>query len=294
MPELPEVETVRTALEPAMTGRCFARVQQRRPNLRFPFPEKFVTRLEGQSVLAVRRRAKYLVIDLSDGESLIVHLGMSGRMTVTPPGGGAHATAPFHQTTPGDTITDDLQTHDHVVFDLDDGTRIVFNDHRRFGLMDLADTAELESYKFFVKMGPEPLGNAFSESHMDQALAGKSTPIKAALLDQRVVAGLGNIYVCEALYRSGISPKRLARTIPGKRVTRLVPVVRDVLRDAIAAGGSSLRDYAHTDGSLGYFQHTFSVYDREGEPCKTEGCAGTVRRIVQSGRSTFYCSRCQR
>ncbi len=294
MPELPEVETVRTALEPAMVGRGFTRVQQRRPDLRFPFPEKFVSRLEGQSIVAVRRRAKYLLIDLAGGETLIAHLGMSGRMTVIPPTGGARATATYHQSVPADAPDEALQVHDHVVFDLDDGTRIVFNDHRRFGMMDLAATGEIENYKFFAKMGPEPLGNGFSETHLDQVLAGKSTPIKAALLDQRIVAGLGNIYVCEALYRSGISPKRLARTVPGKRVTRLVPAVRDVLRDAIAAGGSSLRDYAHTDGSLGYFQHTFSVYDCEGKPCRTSGCDGVVRRIVQSGRSSFYCGKCQR
>lgn len=294
MPELPEVETVRTALEPAMNGRQFARVQQRRADLRFPFPDGFVDRLEGQRISSVRRRAKYLLVDLSGGETLIVHLGMSGRMTVTPPDGSATATAHFHQSAPGDTLADALQTHDHVVFDLDDGTRIVFNDHRRFGMMDLTATDTLETYRFFSKLGPEPLGNGFSEVHMDAALEGKSTSIKAALLDQRVVAGLGNIYVCEALYRSGISPKRLARTVRGKRMTRLVPAVRDVLRDAIAAGGSSLRDYAHTDGSLGYFQHTFSVYDREGEGCRTDGCTGKVQRIVQSGRSTFYCSGCQR
>jgi len=294
MPELPEVETVRTALEPAMLGRRFVTVLQRRSDLRFPFPENFVSRVEEQRVIGVRRRAKYLLIDLESSETLIIHLGMSGRMTVTPWKGGPMATARFHQQVPGDALSDDLETHDHVVFDLDDGTRIVFNDHRRFGLMDLASTDDLDTYKFFAKMGPEPLGNAFSEIHMDAALAGKATPIKAALLDQRVVAGLGNIYVCEALFRSGISPKRLARSVRGKRMTRLVPAVRDVLRDAIAAGGSSLRDYAHTDGSLGYFQHTFSVYDQEGAPCKKPDCRGIVKRIVQSGRSTFYCGTCQR
>jgi len=298
MPELPEVETVRTALEPAMLGRRFTRVLQRRADLRFPFPKEFGTRLEGQQISGLRRRAKYLLIDLDGGETLIVHLGMSGRITVHPPKRPGIATARMHHPAPthmtGDANSDGLETHDHVVFDLDDRTRIVFNDHRRFGMMDLAATSNLENYKFFTRLGPEPLGNGFSETHLDRVLAGKSTPIKAALLDQRVVAGLGNIYVCEALHRSGISPRRLARTIPGKRATRLVPAIRDVLRDAIAAGGSSLRDYAHTDGSLGYFQHAFSVYDREGKACHTTGCTGLVGRIVQSGRSTFYCGKCQR
>ncbi|MEL7543944.1 MAG: bifunctional DNA-formamidopyrimidine glycosylase/DNA-(apurinic or apyrimidinic site) lyase [Pseudomonadota bacterium] len=301
MPELPEVETVRAALEPPMTGRTIARAQQRRPDLRWPFPERFVARLEGQRVTAVRRRAKYLLIDLDSGETLIVHLGMSGRVTVLPTGGGIESTASFHHAVPTDARTgmahatdDTLDVHDHAVFDLDDGTRIIYNDHRRFGMMDLVTTSDLEASKHFMRMGPEPLGNAFHAAHLDAALAGKATPIKAALLDQRVVAGLGNIYVCEALYHSRISPRRLARSVCGVRVARLVPAIRDVLNAAIAAGGSTLRDYAHTDGSLGYFQHTFAVYDREGAPCPRDGCQGTIKRIVQSGRSSFYCGNCQR
>ena len=293
MPELPEVETVRRALEPALAGRTFASVEQRRADLRFPFPANFVDRVAGADVQAVRRRAKYLMIDLSRGETLIVHLGMSGRITVVPHKEPARAVPDLYRTPPHDAATA-LGPHDHVVFTLDDGTTIIFNDHRRFGFMDLAETATLETCRHFLRMGPEPLGNRFSPAHLDSALFGKATPIKAALLDQRIVAGLGNIYVCEALYRAEISPRRLARSVRGKRVARLVPAIRDVLTQAIAAGGSSLRDYAHTDGSLGYFQHTFSVYDREGEPCPRTACGGTVRRIVQSGRSTFYCGRCQR
>ena len=308
MPELPEVETVRRALEPCLVGRRFLRVEQRRPDLRFPFPERFVARLEGAEVRTVGRRAKYLLMALSSGESLLAHLGMSGRMTILPPT-SEHVTqcptATYHHAVPADAqsaITTQAgspppigeQIHDHVVFHLDDGARIVFSDHRRFGYMDLVDTATQENCRHLARLGPEPLGNAFSARHLDRALAGKTTPIKAALLDQRVVAGLGNIYVCEALFRSGISPRRLAKSIPGVRAARLVPAIREVLLDAIDAGGSSLRDYAHTDGSLGYFQHTFGVYDREGEPCRKLACPGTVRRIVQSGRSSFYCDRCQR
>ncbi|MEL6287923.1 MAG: bifunctional DNA-formamidopyrimidine glycosylase/DNA-(apurinic or apyrimidinic site) lyase [Pseudomonadota bacterium] len=300
MPELPEVETVRSALAPVMTGRRFARVLQRRPDLRWPFPDQFVERLEGQRIDTVRRRAKFLLLDLSGGETLIVHLGMSGRMTVIPPEGDARETANYHHRIGGWSATeatveeDVFAAHDHVVFDLDDRSRILFNDHRRFGMMDLALTEAIETSKHFARMGPEPLGNAFNAAHLDRALAGKATPIKSALLDQRIVAGLGNIYVCEALWRAGISPRRLARTVVGARAARLVPAIRDVLRDAIAAGGSTLRDYAHTDGSLGYFQHTFAVYDRAGAPCTRDGCGGTVRRIPQAGRSTFYCGTCQR
>lgn len=317
MPELPEVETVRRALEPCLVDRRLVRVEQRRPDLRFPFPDRFVDRLEGARIQTVGRRAKYLLVSLDTGETLLAHLGMSGRMTIlpanetspsAPPAPAApRATAQFHDKAPVDRVTSTKvgatkptarpigeQPHDHVVFHLDDGTRIVFSDHRRFGYMDLMATDAMETNRHLARLGPEPLGNAFSVAHLDTALASKSTPIKAALLDQRVVSGLGNIYVCEALYRSGISPRRLARTIPGARARRLVPAIRDVLNDAIAAGGSSLRDYAHTDGSLGYFQHTFAVYDQENEVCQRQDCGGTVRRIVQSGRSSFYCDRCQR
>lgn len=293
MPELPEVETVRRALDPRLVGHHITSVEQRRPDLRFPFPQDFTARLTGRRVEAVRRRAKYLLAELDTAETLVVHLGMSGRITLSTPNGRNQATARFHQATEGlDALG--KAPHDHVVFDLDDGTRVVFNDHRRFGFMDLVANDKLFHHKHFVGLGPEPLGNTFSHAHLDDTLKTKSTPIKTALLDQRVVAGLGNIYVCEALHRARISPKRLARSIPGVRAARLAPAIRSVLEEAICAGGSSLRDYIHTDGSLGYFQHAFNVYDREGEACQNVGCQGIVRRIVQSGRSTFYCSQCQR
>lgn len=294
MPELPEVETVRRALEPRLVGRRFAQVDQRRPDLRFPFPDDFVARLTGRTVETLRRRAKYLLLTLDSDEVLVIHLGMSGRMIVAGPDTEPQNTAKFHdQAGEGDGAIGQAP-HDHVVFDFDDGTRVVFNDHRRFGLMDLVGQDQLETHKLFAGLGPEPLGNAFSHVYLNDALRAKQTPIKAALLDQRVVAGIGNIYACEALHRSAISPKRLARTVPGVRAARLAPAVKSVLEDAIAAGGSSLRDYVQTDGSLGYFQHAFAVYDREGKPCQRPGCDGLIQRIVQSGRSTFYCGKCQR
>lgn len=299
MPELPEVETVRRGLEPAMTGRRFARVLQRRPDLRFPFPPRFVARLTGRTVTRLGRRAKYLTVTLDDGAVLIVHLGMSGRILIHPGDGVRTQLGSFHQDAGHqDGGAEAFDKHDHVVFDLDDGTRIIFNDHRRFGFMDLTDEDALDAHPAFARLGPEPLGNAFSAAHLDTALMGKRTPVKAALLDQRIVAGLGNIYVCEALWRAGISPRRQALSIPGIRAQRLAPVIRQVLEEAIVAGGSSLRDYRHTDGELGYFQHSFAVYDREGEPCRTQKdekpCGGTIGRIVQAGRSTFFCPRCQR
>ena len=288
MPELPEVETVRGGLAPAMEGRRILAAEARRPDLRFPLPERFAARLTGTRVTRLGRRAKYLLIELGSGETLIAHLGMSGRFLIEAEGADGQ--------TPGGFTLDPggRGTHDHVVFTLEGGVRITYNDPRRFGFMDLAATDGLESHAFFAALGPEPLSNAFNGPVLSGALAGKRTPIKAALLDQRVVAGLGNIYVCEALHRSGISPRRLAASVAGARAERLAGAVKAVLQDAIAAGGSTLKDFAHADGSLGYFQHAFDVYGREGEGCRRVGCGGAVARYVQSGRSTFACGRCQR
>ncbi|HYE50560.1 MAG TPA: bifunctional DNA-formamidopyrimidine glycosylase/DNA-(apurinic or apyrimidinic site) lyase [Azospirillaceae bacterium] len=280
MPELPEVETVARGLALKMEGRVLARVTQRRPNLRFPLPERFAEQLTGRRVLSIGRRAKYVLIRLDGNEVLLVHLGMSGSMVVS------RAPAP----PPG--------AHDHVIFETDDGSVVTFNDARRFGMMDLVAEDRLAEHPLLASLGPEPLGNEFSAGVLSAKLAGKITPIKAALLDQTVVAGLGNIYVCEALFRAGISPKRTAATVAGARAERLVPVIRDVLAEAIAAGGSTLRDYVQSDGELGYFQHSFKVYGREGEPCPGCDCdvarTGGIQRIVQSGRSTFHCPRRQR
>ncbi len=283
MPELPEVETVRRGLEPVMTGRVIERARVNRPDLRWPLPERMAERLTGATVLGLRRRSKYILADLSTGETLIVHLGMSGRMLVS----GAQLGA-FHHEHPAP------EKHDHVVLDMAGGARVTFNDARRFGAMDLAPTAHVDEHWLLTPLGPEPLGNAFDEDYLAARFHGRNTPVKAALLDQRIVAGLGNIYVCEVLHRAGLSPRRKAGRIAGARVRALVPIIRQVLSEAIEAGGSSLRDYRQADGELGYFQHTFRVYDREGEPCRTEGCSGTVARIVQSGRSSFYCAKCQR
>lgn len=289
MPELPEVETVRRGLAPALEGHVLAKLTVRRGDLRVPFPEHFSERMSGRRMLKLRRRAKFLLLDLDGGETLIMHLGMSGRFTIH----GPLTARPgrFHNRTPDDSSGEGK--HDHVVFETDEGTRIVYTDHRRFGLMLLAPTQDVESkLQATGDLGPEPLDKAFTPSVLSAALKGKKTPIKSALLDQSVVAGLGNIYVCEALFRSGISPKRLARTVAGARCEKLVPEIKAVLSEAIAAGGSTLRDYAGTDGELGYFQHQFSVYDREGERCPN--CGGTIKRIMQSGRSTFFCQNCQR
>ena len=287
MPELPEVETVRRGLGPAMEGRKIERVQQNRKNLRFDFPDKFVSRLEGQTIERLDRRAKYLLIRLSGGETLLSHLGMSGRFTI-------------ESTGTGDTITDLAHAspanpkHDHVVFYLNGGVVVRYNDPRRFGYMDVFKTEEEQNVSFLSDLGPEPNSNHFSGRALKEALAGKKTAIKMALLDQKIVAGLGNIYVCEALHRSGISPKCEARNLSVPRIERLAVAVRDVINEAIEAGGSSLKDFASTDGALGYFQHQFRVYGREGGACPSEGCKGNIKRFVQSGRSTFYCSSCQR
>lgn len=287
MPELPEVETVRRGLAPALEGRVLTQVEARRPDLRFPLPDRFVQRLTGARVLRLGRRAKYLLADLDTGETLISHLGMSGRFTILADGGAAKP-GDFYFAAPPDP------THTHIVLETDASVRVEYNDPRRFGFMDIVETAALESSKHFAGMGPEPLSNAFSPAHLEHAFANKKQNVKATLLDQRTVAGLGNIYVCEALHRSAISPTRAAGRIGAKRLPALTAAIRDVLSEAIVSGGSTLRDYAAADGALGYFQHAFKVYDREGEACPTPACTGVIKRIVQSGRSTFFCPRCQR
>jgi formamidopyrimidine-DNA glycosylase len=282
MPELPEVETVRRGLEPILVGNQFARVEQRRPDLRFPLPQRFGERLSGRKVKALDRRAKYLLARLDGGEVLVMHLGMTGRFSIN----GAVRTPP--------------PKHEHVVFHLGDGTRVRYSDARRFGYMDLIPSKSLDSHALFKGLGVEPLSAAFTPEWLAMRLKGKATSIKAALIDQRLIAGLGNIYACEALFRAGISPLRLAGTLatksgkPTQKTEALVEAVKAVLEGAIKAGGSSLRDYKRADGRLGRFQHRFKVYGREGKPCAKKGCGGTVRRIVQGGRSTFYCPTCQR
>ena len=283
MPELPEVETVRRGLTPVMEGAVIARADVNRPDLRWPFPERMAERLTGQRVERLRRRSKYVLADLSSGETLLIHLGMSGRMLISgdPLGQFVHEhPAP--------------EKHDHVVFHMENGARITFNDPRRFGAMDLMETAREAEHKLLAVLGPEPLSNDFHEAILVQAFKGRNTPVKSALLDQRIVAGLGNIYVCETLFRAGISPARKAGRIAAPRVASMVPIIREVLAEAIEAGGSSLKDFRQADGELGYFQHSFDVYGREGEPCKAKGCDATITRIVQSGRSSFYCPQCQR
>jgi formamidopyrimidine-DNA glycosylase len=293
MPELPEVETVRRGLQPVMEGARFAKVEARRPDLRRPLPKDFVKRLEGRTVTGLGRRAKYLLADLSSGDVLLMHLGMSGSFRVAQQNG---ATAPGHFHHP----RSEDRAHDHIVFHMSSGARIAFNDPRRFGLMLLVPRAELAEHPLMREIGPEPLGNEFDAALLAAACRGKQTSLKAALSDQKVVAGLGNIYVCEALYGAHLSPRRKASTIadragaPNERAKLLVDAIKTVLADAIKAGGSSLRDHRQTSGELGYFQHHFRVYDREGEPCVTPGCKGTVKRIVQGGRSTFFCPVCQK
>ena len=283
MPELPEVETVRRGLAPVMEGRLLIRVIQRRPDLRWPLPERFAERLTGRRVLRLRRRSKYLLADLDGDETLIVHLGMSGRMLVE----GALMGDFTH-------VAGRLPAHDHIVFEIEGGARVTFNDARRFGAMDLCATGALGAHRLLAGLGPEPLGNGFSPGYLAGRLAGRRTAIKAALLDQRTVAGLGNIYVSEALHRAGIAPQRLSGSLSAKRIAKLCGAIRETLADAIAAGGSTLRDFHHADGALGYFQHSFRVYGRAGQPCVAPGCGGTVARAVQSARSSFWCPACQR
>lgn len=274
MPELPEVETTRRGLALKLEGRRIARIEARRPDLRFPLPKNFAKTIQGRRVEALERRAKYILIRLEGGLVWIIHLGMSGRMVL-------RAGWP-----------NDIGPHDHVIFATDEGWAATFNDARRFGMMDLAPADKLAEHRLLKGLGPEPLDDGFTPAVLAAALKGKKTPMKAALLDQSMVAGLGNIYVCEALFRAGIDPKRPAGTVKPERLAKLVPAIKAVLREAIKAGGSSLRDYVQSDGELGYFQTRFRVYDHEGDPCQV--CAAPVRRIVQSGRSTFYCGRCQK
>jgi formamidopyrimidine-DNA glycosylase len=288
MPELPEVETVRRGLEPFMRGARFERVESRRPDLRFPLPENFAGRLVGAEIAGLGRRGKYLTADLSTGETLIMHLGMSGRFSVRAASAGRRP-GTFHYAGSADPA------HDHVIFAVSGPAgqaEVIYNDPRRFGFMDLAPTAELVRCAHFDGMGPEPLGPAFTAKALRAALYGRTTPLKNALLDQSIVAGLGNIYVCEALWRARLSPRRQAGRLSGASAERLHAAIQTVLREAIDAGGSSLRDFAAADGGLGYFQHRFSVYDREGEPCPA--CGTKVRRFVQGGRSSFACGKCQK
>ncbi|WP_075216472.1 bifunctional DNA-formamidopyrimidine glycosylase/DNA-(apurinic or apyrimidinic site) lyase [Mongoliimonas terrestris] len=293
MPELPEVETVRRGLQPVLEGARISAVTVRRPDLRFPFPERFAERLTGRTVTGLGRRAKYLVGDLDDGSVLLMHLGMSGSFRIERPG-EAETPGVFHRARGKDAA------HDHVVFHTGDGAAVTYNDPRRFGFMALATRADLDRHPLMRHLGREPTGNDLDAAFLAAAFAGKATSLKAALLDQTIVAGLGNIYVCEALWRAGLSPLRAAGSVvtkagaPTARLGRLAEAIRAVIADAIAAGGSSLRDYVQADGSLGYFQHRFAVYDREGDPCPRPTCAGVVRRTVQSGRSTFHCPACQR
>lgn len=292
MPELPEVETVVCGLRPALEGKRIARVEARRPDLRFPLPDQFADRLTGRTVIEVVRRAKYILIRLDNGETWLAHLGMSGRFTVSP---GATVTSGQAAHNSGGVLP---EKHDHVILEMADGGRVVFNDTRRFGYMDLIPRGGEADSPYLRTIGPEPLSEDFNPDYIVGALRGKKTPIKVALLDQKMVAGIGNIYACEALWRAGLSPRRSAHTVTGRRAVRLVDAVQSVLTEAIAAGGSSLRDYVQTNGELGYFQHNWAVYGREGEACTK--CGGTgekpcrVRRIVQSGRSTFYCPSRQR
>jgi formamidopyrimidine-DNA glycosylase len=288
MPELPEVETVRRGLAPVMEGERIAKVEVRRGDLRWPLPKGFAQKLNGKTVQGLGRRAKYLLADLSSGDVLLMHLGMSGSFRV----GKDSAPGIYYHERSKSTA------HDHVIFHMSNGATITFNDPRRFGSMKLVPRARLDKEPLLRSLGPEPLGNEFDAAMLAKACAGKKTSLKAALSDQRVVAGLGNIYVCEALFRARLSPKRIALTIadrngkPNERAEKLVDAIKAVLRDAIEAGGSSLRDHRRADGSLGDFQHNFQVYDREGEPCPS--CKGKIKRIVQGGRSTFYCPSCQK
>ena len=286
MPELPEVETVRRGLAPALEGARLARVEARRPDLRFPLPKDFAKRLTGARVERLERRAKYLLARLDTGETLVMHLGMTGRFEIE----GADRTRPG-------VFREAASMHDkhaHVLFETDRGARITFFDARRFGYMDLIPTADLEQHPWFKGLGPEPLGPEFTAAHLKAAFEGRIQNVKATLLDQRIVAGLGNIYVCEALHRARISPTAPAGSLSPRRLEALAEAIGEVLNAAIVAGGSTLRDYAGADGELGYFQHAFKAYGREGQACLSEGCGGIIRRRVQGGRSTFYCPVCQR
>ncbi len=291
MPELPEVETVKRGLEPHFSGAVIETVEQRRENLRFAFPDQFTARLAGRTCDRLERRAKYLIAYLDSGEALVMHLGMSGRFTV-------ELNSPEIEGSP--LANSNNPAHDHVVFHLSGGEVVRYNDPRRFGYMDLVDARELTSHKYFKALGPEPLGNEFHEDYLRAVAGARKTPLKSFLLDQRVVAGLGNIYVLEALHEAGLSPLAPAKVLAAKRgahlnaATRIVAAIRSVLEKAILAGGSTLKDYAKADGSMGYFQHSFQVYGRGGEICLKPSCGGIIKRVVQSGRSSFYCPRCQK
>lgn len=293
MPELPEVETVRRGLLPVLEHKYIKRLEQRRPNLRVPFPDNFAARVEGQQIVSLGRRAKYLLADLSGGDVLVMHLGMSGSFRIDVPD-GMDVPGSFHHE------RSRISAHDHVVFQMEEGPVITYNDPRRFGFMLLIPRVGLAEHALFGKMGIEPLGNALTPAYLAERFRGRTTSLKAALLDQRIVVGLGNIYVAEALWRAGLSPKRSAGSLvtktgrPTKRLEPLVEIIQNVLKEAIEAGGSSLRDHAQTDGSLGYFQHRFSVYDRESVNCQREGCDGIVEKFTQNGRSTYWCPGCQR
>ena len=275
MPELPEVETVMRGMQPALEGKKLINIEARCDSLRWPIPNNFADRLRGRRVINIARRAKYILWYLDDETVMILHLGMSGRVSIT-------AKRPSK-----------IEKHDHLIFTTEEGAVIRFNDARRFGMVDLSTSGSVFQHKLLRQIGPEPLSNDFNELSLKEMLRGKKTTIKNALLDQRVVAGLGNIYVCESLFRSNISPKRLALNVKGKRLKALSLIIREVLNEAILAGGSSLRDHAQTNGDIGYFQHNFMVYGREGQACKKNGCGNKVNRIIQSGRSTFYCTKCQ-
>jgi formamidopyrimidine-DNA glycosylase len=285
MPELPEVETVRRGLQPVLEGARLERVEVRRPDLRFAFPPRFAERLTGARIEALERRAKYLLARLDTGETLVMHLGMTGRFEIE----GADRSRPgrFREAASHE------DKHAHVVFHTDGGARITFFDARRFGYMDLIATDALTQSRWFQGLGPEPLGPDFGAAHLARAFKGRAQNVKVTLLDQKIVAGLGNIYVCEALYRAHIAPSTPAGRLSSKRLQTLVAAIRTVLEEAIAAGGSTLRDYAGADGELGYFQHAFRAYGREEQPCLTPDCPGVIRRSVQAGRSTFYCPVCQ-
>jgi formamidopyrimidine-DNA glycosylase len=283
MPELPEVETVCRGLAAAMVGRIIAHVTVNRGDLRRPLPANFAGRLKGETVRSVGRRAKYIVIEFDRGNVLLIHLGMSGRMVINPDGGGYRGGR-----------QDAHGPHEHVVFHMADGVVVRFSDPRRFGLMALTTRDELDVHPLLCDLGPEPTGEDFTGPRLAALLTGKRTPIKAALLDQKLVAGLGNIYVCESLFQAGISPRRIAASVQGRRAERLAAAIRSVLAAAIKAGGSTLRDHVTPSGEIGYFQHRFKVYGRDGEPCANSGCSALIRRVVQSGRSSFYCPTCQR
>jgi len=287
MPELPEVETVVQGLLTAITGKLIKTVTINRPNLRWPFPKGMKERLEGNVVLNVNRRSKYILVELSLGETMIMHLGMSGRVLIHQ-GKAQNNHENFYFNQP------EIEKHDHVIFDFEEGIRVVYNDPRRFGAIDVCNSMELSTHKMISNLGIEPLSNQFNADFLLEKFKGSKTTIKAALLNQRHVCGLGNIYVCEALWRSGISPLKLAGQIKINKIELLTTAIRKVLLEAISSGGSSLKDFKNTEGALGYFQHNFNVYDSEGNSCKTVGCCETIKKIVQAGRSTFFCNNCQR